>query len=789
MIDMDNFLDYYTAQIYFINTDWLHGNIDYWRLKVPYNEKAPAGHDGRWRWLFYDIDFSFGFVRQADYDMLEYVTRQFTFEGSEWPNLILRNLLENESFTHDFINRMADHLNTTFKTDRVLGVIDSLQTMLESEMPEFINRWGYPEHMGQWSGFVNSMRNFAQERLGLLRQNIIDHFNLESTAEITVNNDDTDRGTVYLNSLLISPETEGISNNPFPWTGTYFTGIPITLKPVPENGYVLSHWEVDGDTVYDRELTVLPEATESVSAVFEPLTYSNIPPYVLSGNPYLLFEWDEDEPAGSYPEAMAFVYMDEPDPGPGAGIAGLVQGEYNLNSRTRINGLGEDGFTFINTSNPDGNPGYPGTRLGGALLALDTRGISGAEVGFETGTIEPNSRVYNLRLQYRTDPGQPFQDFIDDDGNPVEYTRSASEGHSEFIGPVSLPGDAIGQSRIELLWRYYFTSEQLDAESNQRTKLNISAIHVAETTDESNPDAYDLAQGSYQFTTWPADTIAGRFPDYMAFVYMNQTDPGLDASILGRTYGTYNQDSRTRINGLGDDGFAFINTSNPEGNPGYPGTRLGGALLALNTEDRGEITVEWTGGTVRPNSRVYHLRLQYRVGSEGEFTDVPDHLGNPVEYRRNDEEGHSEEVGPLVLPGDAEDKPRIELIWRYYYTGDRLDEESGQRSKLNIASISVSSLPLHGGGTGPPQEFQLFQNYPNPFYPHTTIRYDLPTDQHVRLNLYTISGRHIGTLFDGHVRTGRHTVEVDASALASGIYIYRLVSEDFSGTGKMSVIK
>jgi hypothetical protein len=275
----------------------------------------------------------------------------------------------------------------------------------------------------------------------------------------------------------------------------------------------------------------------------------------------------------------------------------------------------------------------------------------------------------------------------------------------------------------------------------------------------------------------------------MAFVYMSDPDPGLDADIEGLISGQYDLDSRTRINGLGEDGFAFINTGNPEGNPGYPGTRLGGAVLTLNLEGHGSAMTEWTAGTIHPGSRIYHLRLQYRIDPDESFRDLVDKFGNPVEYQRVNEAGHSQKIGPVNLPPETDDQPFVQLMWRYYYTGERESEESGQRSQLNISEIRVWSQPLLGVDPGEPTGFRLFQNYPNPFYPTSTIRYDIPVDQHVRIDLYTITGQFVRTLVNRPVNAGRHSVILDATTLSSGVYIYRIVTDDFSDSVKMSVIK
>ena len=788
-MDLDNYLDYYSAQVYFVNTDWPHSNIDFWRLRTHYNPNAPHGHDGRWRWLFYDIDFTFGLVRPPGFDMLNWVTRTTNHEGQIWPNRLFRHLIKNESFKYDFINRMADQLNSAFLPERVFAVMDSLAAMIEPEIPNYIDRWGHPTHMGQWGGFINNMKSFAAQRPQHLRQNILDHFGLASEETLTVDVNDPSRGSVQLNSIMISSGFPGIGKDTYPWTGVYFSGVPVTLKPKPERFNSLAYWLVDGEKFYQHELSVYPDSVQNVTAVFEELQLSGIKPHRLADEIYFFNVWDEDNPAGVYPEAMGFVYMDEDDPGLDARVVGMTFGEYGLDSRTRIEGLGDEGVGFINTASAEGNPGYPGTRLGGAVLVLDTRGVDGVQVGFEAGTVLPNSRVYNLRLQYRTGSDGAFADVLDGQGNPVEYLRSSQEGHSEFIGPVALPPEAIGQSRVELLWRYYHTGEQLDEESGQRAMINLSSIHVATTGDPRLPAPHRLANDPYEFTSWPADSPAGSAPPSMGFVYMDRYDPGLDAGILGFTSGAFDMDARTRVEGLGQDGFALINTASLQGNPGYPGRRLGGAVLNLNTEGQGSVTVEWTGGTVRPNSRVYHLRLQYRTSVDEPFRDVVDATGEPVEYRRFEVGGHRQRLGPVTLPGDAGDQPWVQLLWRYYYTGEREEQESGQRAMLHIASIRVYSYALLGGEPGMPTEFRLFQNYPNPFYPQTTIRFDLPRDEHVRIELYTITGRRVATLEDAPLRAGRHSVQVDASALASGVYLYRLHSDEFTETGKLSVIK
>jgi hypothetical protein len=792
MIDIDNFLDYYSAQNYFVNFDWPHKNIDFWRLRTDYNADAPYGHDGRWRWMMFDVDEALMHARSNMHgrnSMLDYLTRSSGMGGRTWANTLLRNLLENEQFKNSFINRMADLLNTAFLPERVIFELHKIAAIYEPEMPEYITRWNRPVNMNRWHNYIIQIQDFAEQRPVFLNREIIEHFYLSSTINLIIDNSLQERSPIKVNSILISPETPGISTNPYPWTGTYFSGIPVTLTAPDHFGVQFNHWEINGNRVYDAVVELLPDTLQSVKAVYEEIGIEDINPYPITSGTYYFDQWAIDAGEGTYPPHMAFVFMDQADPGLDARVVGMTFGEYGLDSRTRIEGLGDEGIGFINTASAEGNPGYPGTRLGGAVLVLDTRGVDGVQVGFEAGTVRPNSRVYHLRLQYRLGSEGSFSDVLDGEGNPVEYRRSEMQGHSEFIGPVALPEEAIGQPRVELLWRYYHSGEQVDESSGQRTMISLSAIHVAEPVDGLLPAAHVLTNTPYEFSNWTADSPPGSAPPSMGFVYMDRYDPGLDAGILGFTSGAFDLDARTRVEGLGEDGFALINTASLAGNPGYPGRRLGGAVLNLNTEGQGSVTVEWTGGTVRPNFRVYHLRLQYRTSVDEPFRDVVDATGEPVEYRRFEVGGHRQRLGPVTLPGDAGDQPWVQLLWRYYYTGEREEQESGQRAMLHIASIRVYSYALLGGEPGMPAEFRLYQNYPNPFYPQTTIRFDLPRDQHVRIDLFTITGRRVATLEDAPLRAGRHSVQVDASALASGVYLYRLHSEEFTETGKLSVIK
>ena len=88
-----------------------------------------------------------------------------------------------------------------------------------------------------------------------------------------------------------------------------------------------------------------------------------------------------------------------------------------------------------------------------------------------------------------------------------------------------------------------------------------------------------------------------------------------------------------------------------------------------------------------------------------------------------------------------------------------------------------------------PTRFALYQNFPNPFNPTTTIRYGLPEASHVLLRVYDVLGREIATLVDAHETAGVHEVGFGASRLASGMYFYRIEASGFAEVMKMVLAK
>ncbi len=88
-----------------------------------------------------------------------------------------------------------------------------------------------------------------------------------------------------------------------------------------------------------------------------------------------------------------------------------------------------------------------------------------------------------------------------------------------------------------------------------------------------------------------------------------------------------------------------------------------------------------------------------------------------------------------------------------------------------------------------PVVYELQQNYPNPFNPATRIRYSVPEQAHVRLEVYNGLGQHMVTLVNENKNPGRYEVNFDATGLSSGLYLYRLQTDGYAASKQMMLVK
>jgi Bacterial Ig domain/Secretion system C-terminal sorting domain len=133
-------------------------------------------------------------------------------------------------------------------------------------------------------------------------------------------------------------------------------------------------------------------------------------------------------------------------------------------------------------------------------------------------------------------------------------------------------------------------------------------------------------------------------------------------------------------------------------------------------------------------------------------------------------------------------KPETSYIWRV-----QAQNSAGvsQWSPIFLFSTGIADPTATDveTGAGIPKTVYLDQNYPNPFNPSTTIPFGLPAATHTRLEIFDLLGRSQAVLVDRVLAAGTHQVTWNAGRNASGIYIYRLTTNNTVHTGTLSLLK
>jgi hypothetical protein len=140
-----------------------------------------------------------------------------------------------------------------------------------------------------------------------------------------------------------------------------------------------------------------------------------------------------------------------------------------------------------------------------------------------------------------------------------------------------------------------------------------------------------------------------------------------------------------------------------------------------------------------------------------------------------------------ITPLDASDPDAIiwpdtyevaEIVWKAPTT---LDFEAPPQYGLGTS--------IDGGGFELPNEFTLFNNYPNPFNPSTNISFNLPSSEFVELSVFNVLGQKVATILSQQMTAGTHSVAFNARNLASGVYIYQIRAGSFVQNKTMMLVK
>lgn len=226
-MDVDNYINYLIIQIYTGNYDWPHNNIKMWKKK----------ENGRWRWILFDTDFGFNLYDGSlhTFNSLTYALGENSGKSTQpWATRLFSRLVLNETFRNTLIDRFSIHLSTTFQTQRVNAVIDSLASKIRTEMTFHKNRWGSDR---AFESDISIMKSFSSARASNMLNFIRNRF-VSGASIQTLSLSASIPGASYTyNNELIRESTLNLSG---------FSGRNYTIKANPVKGYIFKHWEYTG---------------------------------------------------------------------------------------------------------------------------------------------------------------------------------------------------------------------------------------------------------------------------------------------------------------------------------------------------------------------------------------------------------------------------------------------------------------------------------------------------------------------------------------------------------------
>lgn len=221
LLDIHSCMDYFALEMFAGNADWPSNNLKYWK---------PSITEGKWRYMLYDMDATMNVVGWIpnDFDMFYWVFVHRTgFVHAE----ILRSLMARDEFKRGFLNRLADLMNTSLSGERFNAESERIRGTIDSEVVRHFHRWAMD--LGTWHHHVDDIiPGFAQERPDVMRQDVLDWYQLPNTATLRFEVFPPEAGSVHINTIEPLP----------PFTGIYFNGNDIDITAMPGEGFRFDHW-------------------------------------------------------------------------------------------------------------------------------------------------------------------------------------------------------------------------------------------------------------------------------------------------------------------------------------------------------------------------------------------------------------------------------------------------------------------------------------------------------------------------------------------------------------------
>lgn len=213
------------------------------------------------------------------------------------------------------------------------------------------------------------------------------------------------------------------------------------------------------------------------------------------------------------------------------------------------------------------------------------------------------------------------------------------------------------------------------------------------------------------------------------------------------------------------------------------------ATVKYNSSGVQQWANRWTGSGANQNSYASSLKIDgagnvYAGGYSGASIFSFDYAvvrynnaGSQQWWIKYNGTGNANDLGTAIaLDGSA----------NVYITGSSI----GSSNNADFATLKYAqTVGVQQISSEVPDSYNLYQNYPNPFNPSTTIKFQVPVSGNVKLTIFNALGKEVEKLNDGYLNAGLFSAVFNAQNLNSGVYFYKLESENYVETKKMMLIK
>jgi len=263
LLDLENFIDYQIANIFIGNIDWPQNNVRLWRLNTERTAASSQyGHDGKWRFIFFDAERSLG-------ELLNAKSNDLALALSKPENLFLQKLIQNQDFKKQFLSRYNYLLTNTFISKKANAVYDSLASIYEPEVAEHIKRWKNISTVNQWKVNGNQLKNYIKDRNIEAKLHIKEVFgNTEEPHALSVNSNLENAG----NFLITVKNNQNLSLiNSDKQLSFFNQNDNLKIQAIPKSGYRFSHWNTnDGKKFFEDSFELQLTSDSIITAYFIP---------------------------------------------------------------------------------------------------------------------------------------------------------------------------------------------------------------------------------------------------------------------------------------------------------------------------------------------------------------------------------------------------------------------------------------------------------------------------------------------------------------------------------------